>query len=155
MAKHKVDELEDALLDAAVALAEGRLLTCDEPRWPKGEYKRLRKEFGGRHVVRWYAREGEDADGPETAEVGGWEPIDNWGSPSTDWEHGGPIIERERIDISAPEEWSDDERWYAGMYQGKDAQHSHMKHEARGPTPLIAAMRAYVASKFGEEVELP
>lgn len=24
-----------------------------------------------------------------------------------------------------------------------------------GPTPLIAAMRAYVASKFGDEVELP
>jgi hypothetical protein len=26
---------------------------------------------------------------------------------------------------------------------------------AEGPTPLIAAMRAYVASKYGETVDLP
>lgn len=74
--------------------------------------------------------------------------------PSERWDQGGPIIERALIDISAPEEWSDDQRWYAGMYQGKDAQHSCMKHEARGVTPLIAAMRCYVASNFGDEVEI-
>lgn len=27
--------------------------------------------------------------------------------------------------------------------------------ELTGPTPLIAAMRCYVASKLGEEVEIP
>jgi hypothetical protein len=124
--KHKVAELEGALLDWAVGKADGLQLHD-----PGGFYM---------HPEGW-------------PHEGKGEPLP-W-SPSTLWEVGGPIIERERIDISAPEEWSDDERWYAGMYQGKDAQHSHMKHEARGATPLIAAMRAYVASKFGEEIELP
>jgi hypothetical protein len=27
--------------------------------------------------------------------------------------------------------------------------------DARGPTPLIAAMRAFVTAKLGDEVELP
>jgi hypothetical protein len=27
--------------------------------------------------------------------------------------------------------------------------------ESEGPTPLIAAMRCYVASKLGDEVEIP
>lgn len=139
--KHKTAELTGELLDAAVALAEGRLLVSDEPEWPKGDYKRLRKEFGGRHIVRWYANGGE----PETAEVGGWEPIDNWGSPSTDWLMGGPLIDRERIAIypGAP----DTGNWFAHT----DPRTRHWP----GPTPLIAAMRAFVASKLGDEVELP
>lgn len=72
--------------------------------------------------------------------------------PSVLWEHGGPIIERERIKLEPhcaddPEGWdleSATEDWYA----------EHPCECAFGPTPLIAAMRAYVASKFGEEVEL-
>jgi hypothetical protein len=28
-------------------------------------------------------------------------------------------------------------------------------HDHYGPTPLIAAMRCYVASKMGDEIELP
>jgi hypothetical protein len=68
-----------------------------------------------------------------------------FGSPSREWLHGGPIIEREKIDI---------------LNRGGDVKCNILKpgHPAQtfiqsGPTPLIAAMRAFVASKFGDEVE--
>lgn len=65
---------------------------------------------------------------------------------STDWELGGPIIERERLHIT----WD-------GFICGAMKDHSEPSqmlataHEGR--TPLIAAMRAFVASKFGDTVE--
>jgi hypothetical protein len=30
-----------------------------------------------------------------------------------------------------------------------------LRHQGHGPTPLIAAMRCYVQSKLGDEVEAP
>jgi hypothetical protein len=63
-------------------------------------------------------------------------------SPSTDWAQGGPIIEREKIQIKE----NGHGHWFAKIGKGK---------WLRGPTPLIAAMRCYVASKLGDEVELP
>ena len=65
---------------------------------------------------------------------------------STDWAQGGPIIERERIQIR-PFTGSVGQFWTA--YFG---QHGPCMD---GPTPLIAAMRCYVASKLGDEVEVP
>lgn len=65
---------------------------------------------------------------------------------STDWAQGGPIIERE---IAKIERFSDS-LWEATAFT-KNAQ-DFVKD---GPTPLIAAMRCYVASKLGDEVELP
>ena len=63
--------------------------------------------------------------------------------PSTDWAQGGPIIERERISVVAMPDGS----WQS---KGRDLYpHFH------NPTPLIAAMRCYVASKLGDEIELP
>ena len=67
--------------------------------------------------------------------------------PSTDWAQGGPIIEREGIclysmDAVAP--------WDARIYE-PDAE----PWQAVGDTPLIAAMRCYVASKLGDEVDVP
>jgi hypothetical protein len=59
-------------------------------------------------------------------------------APSKDWEYGGPIIERERINVG-PDFVSG---WSAN-------------HRIKGPTPLVAAMRCYVASKLGDEVEVP
>jgi hypothetical protein len=60
---------------------------------------------------------------------------------STDWAAGGPIIERECIAmfVEYPNDWcaTDGNRRMAGE------------------TPLIAAMRCYVASKLGDEVEMP
>jgi len=132
--KHKVSELTGALLDAAVALADGRLVVEDEPGWEKGDLANLREEIDCRHVVRWYGSDGE---------LGGWEPLKNQGSPSTEWAVGGPIIEREGLELLAPIEGVTP-LWRAQMYAGY----------GEGPTPLIAAMRAFVASKLGEEVEL-
>jgi len=64
------------------------------------------------------------------------------GPYSQDWQYGGPIIEREKIGT-----WS-------GLY-GWGANKQGIPHEQSGPTPLIAAMRCYVASKLGDEVEIP
>jgi len=66
-----------------------------------------------------------------------------WGSWrwATDWGQGGPIIERERIAV-----WGDGNLYWeaeCGWAWGK------------GPTPLVAAMRCYVASRVGDEIEVP
>ena len=68
-----------------------------------------------------------------------------WRGPeySTDWAFGGPIIERECIELLCENEGF---RWVAIPKKGP---------EWRGPTPLIAAMRCYVVSKMGDEIELP
>ena len=63
---------------------------------------------------------------------------------STDWAQGGPIIEREKIILDI---WGDE--WLATRIEDPAIS------EAIGPTPLIAAMRCYVASKLGDEVEVP
>lgn len=57
---------------------------------------------------------------------------------STDWAHGGPIIERERISVMRGGAYEEN-FWLAG--KGYSTEYSH------GPTPLIAAMRCFVASK--------
>ena len=65
---------------------------------------------------------------------------------STDWALGGPIIEREKISLLALNKgW-----WRAEIYNDKPC-----PVYVRDLTPLIAAMRCYVASKLGYEVEIP
>jgi len=67
--------------------------------------------------------------------------------PSTNWAQGGPIIEREKIDTT----WDVALKHKTGVWTASlDCQN-----EALGDTPLIAAMRCYVASKLGDEVEIP
>ena len=127
--KHKTTELTGALLDAAVAKAEGPDLLPDYWRDP---------EDGS-----CWMRPGRE----------------EW-KPSTDWSQGGPIIERERIGLECGHE---DGQWLAAlpasraMRDGPNDWDQYDKAEGWqiGPTPLVAAMRCYVASKFGEEVELP
>lgn len=65
-------------------------------------------------------------------------------NPSVEWNQGGPIIEREDIAM-----WPDQEGgWFASTDQGKGMDY-------HGGTALIAAMRCYVASKLGDEVDIP
>lgn len=71
---------------------------------------------------------------------------------STDWAFGGPIIEREGISIMQLSEGPANPKWAANFEIGWHSQELDAPHV--GPTPLIAAMRAYVASKFGDEVDL-
>ena len=82
-----------------------------------------------------------------------WEPIldtyySSSYSPSTEWDMGGPIIEREEIYLAK----SILGGWTGSIYiKAKD--YNCIMHAA--PTPLIAAMRCYVASKLGDEIEVP
>ncbi len=64
-------------------------------------------------------------------------------SPSTDWHQGGPIIEREWVSVYQVGKsiWKAD---IAGSFNSGPC-----------PTPLIAAMRCFVASRLGDEVEIP
>ena len=66
-------------------------------------------------------------------------------APHEDWAQGGQLIERERIAIDPITRARD----HAGNWQ---AQVWAPYACCTGPTPLIAAMRAFVASKFGETV---
>ena len=81
---------------------------------------------------------------PHEPQLGIWPPRKEYGvmdlwelSYSTDWAQGGPIIEREGIALLPT--WTAERPGFS----------------ADGPTPLIAAMRCYVASKLGDEVEIP
>ena len=78
---------------------------------------------------------------------------------SINWAQGGPIIEREKIDVFTS---------YEGSYiEGADAGSTGWASRRNtkggpinpkrylGPTPLIAAMRCYVTSELGDEVEIP
>ena len=68
---------------------------------------------------------------------------------STCWTQGGPIIERERMQLDCfPLEK------YASKENISSKGVGNPFHGC-GPTPLIAAMRCYVASKLGDEVDIP
>jgi hypothetical protein len=66
---------------------------------------------------------------------------------STDWSQGGPIIEREQISIRVST--------VGGEWVGFTDNGWGVEGWSTGPTPLIAAMRCYVASKLGDEIDLP
>jgi hypothetical protein len=125
--KQKVSDLQGALLDAAVAIAEGLPFHPNPGRYMTHE---------SQHAIWAHERQF-----------------------SSRWDHGGPIIERMQITICGPDLMT------SGLWEAfiepvcRPISSSHMeitgRHERSGPTPLIAAMRVYVASRLGEEVELP
>lgn len=114
--KVKTSELQGPALDWAVAKCEGYTDYCPETE------KMLppRKEYGWVSLCEYHY--------------------------SSDWAQGGPIVERERIDLSwafsSPHDWS--------AWPKNDG-----TRRTDGPTPLIAAMRCFVASRLGDEVEVP
>lgn len=72
----------------------------------------------------------------------------DFGAPSrysTDWAQAGPILEREKIGVDYYN--TGKPLWIAGI--------AGTFQQATGPTPLVAAMRCYVASRLGDEVEVP
>ena len=70
-------------------------------------------------------------------------------TPTTSWHQGGPIIEREKINLNCG-----DDTW--GVAEGVwEAAHPRGMNVSFGPTPLVAAMRCYVTSKLGDEVDIP
>lgn len=75
-------------------------------------------------------------------------------NPREDWGQGGPIIEREMLMIkpsfsARPDSSSvvNAREWKAFVLGPNNLDDNF---EQRGPTPLIAAMRCYVASRHGE-----
>jgi hypothetical protein len=124
--KHQTATLEGALLDAAVAKALGW-------RWIDG--RRTIRMVDGRPEVQ------EAISGDDNGEVF---------EPSWMWEHGGPIIDRERIGTSFEEATN---LWHAEVEHAARAD-GVQRTFSSGPTALIAAMRTFVASKLGPEVEL-
>lgn len=61
---------------------------------------------------------------------------------STEWELGGPLIEQKKI-----------ETYFHGALEMWAARHDEVVRY--GPTLLMAAMRCFVASRLGDEVEIP
>lgn len=66
--------------------------------------------------------------------------------PSTNWAQGGPIIERENIALR---------RWLECGWQADKWNFKFVTGISQGNTPLIAAMRCYVTSKLGDEIDIP
>lgn len=110
---------------------------------------------------------------------GEWYSNGNW-APTDKWSQGGPIIEREDISVIRLDNKSvpNDRGYWQGVYEnnwGAVIKTHHVSNTVYGPqgddwgqcysidaldivegrTPLIAAMRCYVASKLGDEVEVP
>lgn len=126
----RVSELSGAMLDYWVARAEG----IEHPPY-------LRKMSPNCCLV---PRDTIDKD--DGCHARNWVAFE----PSTDWAVGGPIIEREEISLEPhanykPNDTSD--MWDATIFFSGGCQDTK-----EGDTPLIAAMRAYVASKFGDDV---
>jgi hypothetical protein len=72
-------------------------------------------------------------------------------NPSTNWAQAGSIIERDEIGISRNVPCSRGREWEARpsiTAKGAGGRWGY------GPTPLIAAMRCYVASKRGDEIDI-
>jgi hypothetical protein len=152
--KTKTSELTGAALDWAVAKCEGEVT-----------------EFGSDGITFGFK-----LNGKLKVFARGWAPSMSW-CPSTDWAQSGPIIDRERITVVCAE--GDYNRSKAGtpdcydtywvadkgrqtsdtVYgpQGDDwgRQFQIEADCITGPTPLIAGMRCYVASKLGDEVDVP
>ncbi len=68
---------------------------------------------------------------------------------SSDWAQGGPIIEQEAgtFGIASNDQSFEQVSYWCEMGR------TITRYRMSGPTHLIAAMRAYVASKFGAEVD--
>lgn len=138
--KVKVCDATPVQLNWMVAMAEGDRVY--RPRigrpgdWDKEAY--LKDGSDDRWVVR--------VQNPKVGHFVDWTY-----NPSEDWMQGGPIIEREAVRLT-PEAGATFVEcvWFAGS-----ANENGDEFDGEGPTPLIAAMRCYVASKLGDEVDVP
>lgn len=151
----KTSELSGAALDWAVAKALG-WKTIPVPA-----------DVGGNNSGEVIAPPdlGDDFRFPPRGKIGQCFFLRKW---STDWAHGGPLIERELIEVSPAwhnqhcavnQDWEKrgfkaDHGWHWTAYV-LGADNIDDNYEQEGGTPLIAAMRCIVAAKLGDEVEVP
>jgi hypothetical protein len=128
----KVSELTGGLLDVWVAKALGRKV-ADHPSEP-GWWKVWNQRRGGWDTIMHVQ--------PDEVDATVW-------SPSTKWQHGGPIIEQKRISVRYIEGLG-----VAASIESLGAPFTQQRGSGwwPGDTPLEAAMRACVASQFGEQL---
>ena len=150
--KYKTSELEGVMLDAAVAKALGYVYLDGQkiaPPHSPSPSERARLLMSPALTI---------------------DDKSEWFEPSSCWALGGPIIERERIGVlPATKQVKGDRNYYRrtgrhlmNEHDGWVAGYEPITHiefdwggsSEVGETPLIAAMRAFVASKLGDEVEL-
>ena len=125
----KTSELTGAALDWAVAMIE-KPEACEYgvQDW-QGQRRQTVKN--GEYVYRWHQS----------------------------WAQGGPIIDREQFSVEPLYTSGGLDCWQAfGHNLRYDAHGNYIQgsdNRQYGPTPLIAAMRCYVASKLGDDVDVP
>jgi hypothetical protein len=161
----KVSELTGAELDYWVAKAEGWSFFASRHRqW------HVTEPSGEEHYLDW-PEPFDSKTGKKNEDPPAWSIIHECGfAPSTDWSQGGPIIEREWIQLVYGY-WPYEKELGGGIGQKMQAWRAFIgelvcslsyedsteldygDHSKFGPTPLIAAMRAYVASRYGDSVE--
>lgn len=124
----KTSELSGAALDWAVAMAEG--WEADRPcdGQIKSEYRHL---LVGKCPV--------------------WGNPHNYYSPSTEWAHGGPLLDKFHVSIDWNTCNDDDPDYDREPWMDTCGQ----RLTSYGPTARIALCRAIVAAKLGDEVEVP
>ncbi len=157
----KVSDLTDQLLDYWVARAAGMtagMMTVSALRTELTEEKRSatreidslppgkERGFAGAMLV---LTEVNLADLQGVVCDGDLRAVRNGGifEPSSDWSQGGPIIDRMRITVAPSTE---DPSWTAEMWSDRIQSQGYFT--VGGPTPLTAAMRAFVASVYGDTV---
>lgn len=79
---------------------------------------------------------------------------------STDWSHGGPLIEREGLNLFKHNKLNESQPdvWCAHKVVPRPNMEGSFNSCALaldGPTPLIVAMRCVVAANLGDEIEIP
>lgn len=136
--KYKTAELDGELLDAAVAKALGVPLRV----FTNGMFEAASYDVPF-------------DTGPSESESG------DVFEPSTRWAHGGPIIERNFIQIyrnTVRDASGHFHGWVADCPKAVELEpRQKARHGCSGSAaaPLTAAMRAFVATKIGDEVDLP
>lgn len=123
--KVKAGDLTGVALDWAVAKCEGWTLRTGKSSWFGDDPWFERKDEGSTHRLAIWRR-----------------------NYSANWKLAGPIIEREQVQIDPlTRHRCKNSEWQAQVWCSFSV--------ATGPTPLIAAMRCYVAAKLGDEIEVP
>lgn len=141
----KTSELTGPALDWAVATAEKMSWwTLRTAKWDQNDgYTDWVLDRDGVLKKFWF-------DGSRSR-AGHWEEQEKF-QPSTDWAQGGPIKTAARIG-TLPNK--DGNGWEAGTAWEFFESESFAYHRSNGETELIAVMRCFVASKLGDEVDVP
>lgn len=152
--KIKTSEATPDQLNYLVALCEGHEVLLFDDLWRANAASKAEKyspEQIEQHLG-WQRQKGQyvmvelrhlplDQRNPEiTTAVRGAKDIPDY---AADWSQGGPIIDRAGLTVGRTAEGTA----YANF--------SKMQFHCYGPTPLVAAMRSYVWSKLGNEVDVP